>query len=883
MLAEPTPQLFDTVAMPSSEGDIAQFKLSIKEFDQALESNFLENLNKPDFEIRHLINQKANFTDKILQQAWQKFIPPELKACLVAVGGYGRGELHPASDIDLMILLDEVENDATRGQLEQLLMFLWDISLEVGHSVRALHECVEEATKDITVATNLLESRLLAGDEELYSRMKTLTGPDHIWPSDEFFREKMLEQKNRHDKFEDTAYNLEPNIKSNPGGLRDIQNIGWIAKRHFGAETLYELLSHHDFLTKDEYDLLFQGEALLWKIRFALHITTGRREDRLLFDHQRKLAKIFGFTETENNAAIEAFMQQYYRTVIELNRLNEMLTQLFEEAILLVNKAEPVPISSHFQSINGYLEAVNDKLFVNQPSTLLELFVVMASHPELIGVRASTIRLIRQNLHLIDDDFRHDPNSQELFLSMFKNSDGLTHELRRMNRYGVLAAYLPAFQNIVGRMQYDMFHVFTVDEHTLTAIRNLRRLSVPSFHSEFPLCSDIISNLSMPHIVYLAALFHDIAKGRGGDHAELGAIDAMEFCQLHRMSDYETKLTSWLVKNHLLMSMTTQRKDIDDQEVIIEFATTVADPIQLDCLYLLTVADSRATNPGRWNDYKDSLLRQLYLSARKVLSHGLNNPQEQNDIVRLRKDYCLAALEKKGYSRDEIIILWQTLDDDYFMHSSPEEIIWQSTSVLGLTPGNKPFVTIKRLSDRGGSEIFVCTEDTDNVFSIMTIILAQQGLKILHARIHSAGNNCTMNTFIVHEQDDSYISSEFREDEISQALRKGLQNPDSVSLQINSHVKRQIKILGGEPEVEFDQCNNLTQMRLKATDRAELLATVSRVLISLNIKVHSAKISTVGADVEDIFLITDDEYQPITDQAKLDELSSSIIDALNNI
>ncbi len=882
MLAKQSVQLFDTEQMPSYDADIAEFKASLNEFDKTLETTFLEGLNQPDFDIRYLVNQKARFTDNILQLAWQKFISKGLKACLVAVGGYGRGELHPASDIDLMILLEEVEDDTTRTQLEQLLMFLWDIHLEVGHSVRALHECIEEATKDITVATNLLESRLLAGDENLYERMKTETGPEHIWPSDAFFREKMHEQKLRHDKYDDSAYNLEPNIKSNPGGLRDIQMIGWVAKRHFGAETIYQLLSHHDFLTSEEYALLYDGEALLWKIRFALHITTGRREDRLLFDHQRKLARLFGFNETVNNAAIEAFMQQYYRTVIELNRLNEMLLQLFEERILIKEKAIPEVINERFHTINGYLDARDNNIFTNEPIAMLEVFVILASRPDLVGVRATTIRLIRQNLHLIDDKFRRNLKAQELFLSLFKNNVSLTHALRRMNRYGVLAAYLPAFKNIVGRMQYDLFHVYTVDEHTLVAIRNLRRFTVPDYHNEFPLCSDIISNLSMPHVVYLAALFHDIAKGRGGDHAELGAMEAKKFCRLHHLTDYETKLISWLVDKHLLMSMTAQRKDIDDQDVIVEFANQVADPIRLDCIYLLTIADSRATNPGRWNDYKDSLLRQLYLSARKVLSHGLKNPQEQKDIVRLRKGYCLAALEKQGYPRDDIASLWQTLDDDYFMHSSPEEIIWQSTTVLQVTPNNKPLVTVKRQSERGGSEIFVCTEDRDNVFSLMAIILAQQGLKILHARIHSAGNHCTMNTFIVHEQDDSYIASEFRENEITTALKQGLSNPESVSIQINSHIKRQIKILGGEPEVEFDQCNNLTQMRLKATDRPELLATISRIFISLKIKVHSAKISTIGADVEDIFLLADHNRQAITEQTKLDELARLIIEALSN-
>ena len=863
--------------IPQNDATVAQFKQAIQNFQEELGDSFA-----PDADIRQLIHQRAAFTDDILRAVWQKFIPDTLKASLIAVGGYGRGELHPASDIDLMILLAEQEDELTKQALEQLLMFLWDIGLEVGHSVRTQEECISEAKADITVATNLMESRLLCGDGSLFEIMKQKTGPEEIWPSDAFFQAKSEEQKKRHQKYDDTAYNLEPNIKGNPGGLRDIQMIGWVAKRHFNAQSMHDLVKH-GFLTEEEYQTLHEGEELLWKIRFALHHITGRSEDRLLFDHQRKLAVMFGYTVSEGNEAIEAFMQKYYRTVIELNRLNEMLLQLFQEAILLKDKTQPEPINERFQSLNGYVEVTHDQVFKQTPSALLEIFAVLSNDEKLKGVRASTIRLIRENSYLIDDDFRRNPETQHYFLSLFTSGNGLTHELRRMNRYGILAAYLPVFNNIVGRMQYDLFHVYTVDEHTLIAVRNLRRLTVDEHYNEFPLCSDIIKSVSIPHIVYLAALFHDIAKGRGGDHAILGAEDAAAFCQLHRLSSYESSMISWLVRNHLLMSMTAQRKDIDDPEEILNFAFTVADITRLDYLYLLTVADARATNPERWNDYKDSLLKQLYLSARKALARGLDNPQDQAEIVQLKKDYALKSLQESHHPETAIRQLWATLNDDYFLHGSPDEIIWQSKIVLDASHSTKPVIEIRRQTGRGGTEIFVCTEDNENVFSIMTILLAQQGLKILSARIHSAGNSCTMNNYIVHEQDDSYIESERRKQEIIEYLRTGLLHPENVCTEINTHVHRQIKIFETEPEVVFsqDENNHLTVLRLKANDKPALLAKISRVFIEMKIKILSAKISTIGADVEDIFMITDNQNRPITDQATLTQLSDQLIDSLS--
>lgn len=868
--------LFSESDIPAAGSSITEYKKSIKAFQETLKDSF-----SPEADIRYLVHQRALFTDALLRGIWQQMMPDSTIASLIAVGGYGRGELHPASDIDLLILLKESEDAQTKEALEQLLMFFWDIGLDVGHSVRTLEECITEATADITIATNLMEARLIIGNDDLYADMQHETGPRSIWPSQQFFHAKAEEQAKRHAKYEESAHNLEPNIKANPGGLRDIQMIGWVAKRHFEAGTMYELVTHR-FLTEAEFNLLRSGEELLWKIRFALHISTGRHEDRLLFDLQRKLASMFGYPETEGNESIEAFMQKYYRTVIQLNRLNEMLLQLFQEAFIDQVQLKPVAINRRFQAVNGYLEATDHQVFIKDPSCLLEVFTLLAQHKELKGVRASTIRLIRQHKHLIDDSFRKSPRAQKYFLSLFTEGTGLTHQLRRMNRYGILAAYLPAFENIVGRMQYDLFHVYTVDVHTLFMVRNLRRFTVEKYQHEFPLCSNIIENLSLPWIVYLAALFHDIAKGRGGKHEALGADDAAAFCKLHNMSSYEGNMISWLVKNHLVMSMTAQRKDIDDPEVIQEFANTVADRTRLDYLYLMTVADSCATNPERWNDYKDSLLKQLYLSTRKALSRGLDNPQATGEIITLKKEYANNALRKDGFAQPEIDDLWKTLNHDFFLQSSPDEIIWQCKTVLKADNNKRPVIQIRRQTSRGGTEIFVCTDDSKNVFSIMTILLAQQGLKILSARIHSAGNSCTMNNYIVHEQDNNYIESEARKTEIIDFVRDGLLHPENVCTDINTHVHRQIKVFNITPEVIFsqDESNHVTVMRLHASDRPALLAKVSQVFIQHKIKVHSAKIATVGAEAEDTFFISDPDDQPITDQQKLSSLSESIIHSI---
>ena len=546
-------------------------------------------------DIVELVHARAGIIDQVLIELWQQHVETP-GAALIAVGGYGRGELHPYSDIDVMLLLPDDLPKTDEEGLAAFVTALWDIGLEVGHSVRTVEQCLEQASADLTVATTLMEARLLAGPSALFDEMLRITAPDNIWPSTEFFAEKRKEQIARYHRYHDTAYNLEPNVKGSPGGLRDIQMIAWVAKRHFGVASLAELVEHK-FLTRGQLQRLEDGQAFLWRIRFALHVITGRREDRLLFDHQTKLAQLLGYEDATYTLAVEQLMQRYYRTVMDLSRLNEMLLQLFEEAILMDPGAAPEPLDEHFQVKNGFLQTVNDQVFINDPSALLELFVVLQQNQAIRGVSAYTVGLIRRSLHLIDDEFRQNPRNHRLFLSILRAPRGVTHELRRMNLYGVLGLYIPAFGRIVGRMQYDLFHAYTVDEHTLFVVSNLRRFVLSRFDKEFPHCSEIMQSLEQPEIAYLSGLFHDIAKGRGGDHSELGAVDARAFCLEHGLSKYEAGIVAWLVKNHLALSSTAQKKDIGDPEVISEFAALVGDQLHLDYLYVLTVADVRGTDP----------------------------------------------------------------------------------------------------------------------------------------------------------------------------------------------------------------------------------------------------------------------------------------------
>lgn len=826
-----------------------------------------------------LVRARSDLVDGVLQRLWTQHIGAESGATLIPVGGYGRRELQPASDIDILILLSDGALAGTlQESVETLVTTFWDLGLEIGHSVRTVAECVHEANANVTVMTNLIEARFLTGDPGLFERMCDAIGPNRIWSSEAFFAAKTEEQKARWHKYGDSAYNLEPNIKENPGGLRDIQMIGWVAKRHFHAETYHELVGL-GFLTDKEYKTLIEGQTLLWRIRSALHILSGRREDRLLFDYQRILAAQFGFCDGDGNLAVEQFMQRYYRTVQELNRLNEMLMQLFREAILLHDHlGPPIAINKRFQSRSGFLEATSNSVFRRYPVALLEVFHILQTNPDIKGVRASTIRLIREHCYLIDDEFRRDLAVRSLFMEILREPSGQTHALRRMNRYGVLAAYIPAFANVVGRMQYDLFHVYTVDEHTLMLLRNLRRFTTADYATEFPLCTAIAHRIPKRELLYLAGLFHDIAKGRGGDHSILGARDAWDFCQLHDLSEFDSRLVAWLVERHLFMSMTAQRKDISDPDVVQEFAEEVGDAMRLDYLYLLTVADARATNPARWNSWKDSLLRELYHATRRALQRGLDNPQAQDELIQQKQTEALRLIARYGDSANDCKALWLTFSLDFFLNNSPDEIAWQTRLVLDAKPEDLPLVAIRPITVRGGTEIFLYTNDQQNLFGRTAALLDQMGLNVLDARIMTTDDGMALNTYQVLDRDNAPIGRAEDREEIRALLEQGLAENPSGEIQVARRMPRQLRYFPTETRVSFstDEANHRTLMRLITLDRPGLLADMGAVFDSCKIRLQSAKIATIGAEVDDIFFIATADDTPITCETALTCLRQEI-------
>ena len=827
-------------------------------FRQVLDqgSELLKDRFVADEPIEDLVRDRARLVDVALRAAWVSHAGKFTGDLgLVAVGGYGRGELHPSSDIDIMVLLPKSDSADWQPDIERFLTFLWDIGLEVGHSVRSIDDCQRESLADISVATTLFEARLLSGPEPLFAGMRRALAPDRLWVSQDFFEAKVKEQTERHHRYFDTAYNLEPNVKSSPGGMRDIQTIGWVAKRHFGAETLDELVAH-GFLTREELRKLHAAQSFLWKVRFGLHMLTGRREDRLLFDYQIKLAKLFGYEDASFTLAVEQLMQKYYRTVMDISLLNEMLLQLFREAIL-TQSAAPLPINARFQIRNDYLEVTHAEVFARNPSALLELFVLLQQHPDVRGVRAETIRLIGTHVALIDEEFRQNPRHHRLFIEILCAPVGVTHELRRMNLYGVLGRYIPSFGRVVGRMQYDLFHAYTVDAHTLFVVSNLRRFAMPKFNHEFPALSQIMQSLPRQEVAYLAALFHDIAKGRGGDHSELGAVDAEAFCLEQGLGRYEARLVAWLVRNHLILSITSQKKDISDPDIIQEFARHVGDQVHLDYLYVLTVADVRGTNPKLWNSWKARLFEEFYERTKRALRRGLETPIDQEQLIRETQDQALSKLPADIQQRAPAV--WAQWTEAYFLRYTPEEIAWH-TSLLAERPPNDdtPLVAVRQLTDRGGTAVLTYTPRRLRSFARTTGVLDQMGLNVVDARLITSANGFSLETYVVLEDNGAVIADASRIREIERGLWRVLQQAGDSPTAVTRRAPRQVRMFWTPTQVNFsvDTRNERTILELIAADRPGLLSEVGKVFRAERVAINGAKIMTVGERAEDVFYIT---------------------------
>ncbi|CAK0745634.1 (Protein-PII) uridylyltransferase / (Protein-PII)-UMP uridylyl-removing enzyme [Gammaproteobacteria bacterium] len=884
--SEELPSMFDAAALEAEltagQPPVKVFRTALKFANQALRERFYQGIP-----VLHLVSLRVLLIDALLKRSWQLYGLPEEPAdtldgsiTLLAVGGYGRGELHPGSDVDLMILIRNTTEEL-QGKIAVWITFLWDIGLEVGHSVRSVEECVEEAQKDITVATNLMEARLLLGPTYLLISMQEAFKHANVWLGRPFFESKRTEQITRHKKYDNTAYNLEPNIKEGPGGLRDIHMIGWVAKRHFGVVNLHGLVDV-GFLTESEYETLLEEQSFLWRVRWGLHLIVGRREDRLSFEHQRTLAKQFGYQDTPKGLAVEQFMKLYYRTVQQVGRLNEMLLQLFEETLLHPDReVSVVPLNRRFQARSGFLEVQHDWVFRRYPFALLELFLIMAQHPELSGVRATTIRLVRDHLFLIDDAFRADLGNRSLFMELMRQPRGIYHELQRMNRYGVLAAYLPVFGGVVGQMQHDLFHAYTVDEHILRVVNNLRKFFVPKYAEENPLCTRLASTLAKPHLLYLAGLFHDIAKGRGGDHPTLGAVDALDFCKTHGLPAFDSRLVAWLVEHHVLMSRTAQHQDIMDPAVVDRFATKVGDTLHLDYLYLLTVADIRAINQTLWSDWKGSLLSDLYQATRRVLRRGISSVPDLAERIRETQEEARRKLTTFGAIPARIDALWQTFEDDFFIRYTAEEVATNTQAILTHGDGPLPLLLTRQRTRRGGTEVFVYTHDRDGLFALITAALDQFFLSILEARIITTRHGYTLDSYIVLEEKGELVTAP-RLEEIRKVLRERLAETAPVPPPLKRRAPLVMKHFPVSTTVLYtlDEKNHRTVMEVVSQDRPGLLARIGQAILSCGVRVQNAKIDTMGARADDTFFVTDRNNQPLNESLR-ERLRTAIVDCLD--
>ena len=826
-----------------------------------------------DANTARLLKRHCKLVDELLRDLWRQIaLPPSI--CLVAVGGYGRGELFPHSDVDLLILLPNDHDAAFDAQLEPLIGQLWDIGLAVGHSVRSHAECLTEAALDVTVRTNLLEARRLAGDRHTFQHMEQqlLTALDPVV----FMRAKMLEQAQRHARFNDTAYNLEPNLKESPGGLRDLQNILWISQGA-GLGNSWAALAEQGLISRQEGRQIRRHELLVQNLRARLHDLSGRREDRLLFDFQNELAAQLGISDSPRRRASERLMQQYYRSARFIRLMNEILLPALQERIEPSTK-EIISINARFQSCNALLETRLPSMLQRHPGSILEAFLLLAQHPELKGFSARMLRSLWRVKSLVNRDFRATPEHRRMFLDILRQPMGVTATLRRMNRYGILGRYIPAFGRIQGQMQHDLFHVYTVDEHILNVLRNLRRFALPQHVHEFPLCSKLMEAFDKPELLYLAALFHDIAKGRGGDHSTLGCADARRFCRQHGLDKTDAGLVSWLVEQHLLMSRTAQKSDLSDPAVIEHFARLMGDERHLTALYLLTIADIRGTSPAVWNAWKARLLENLFLATRSLIQGVSNTPDAE---LAARQQQATERLSHYGVMPSSYRELWEKFGRSYFLRQESQDIAWHTRLLLAHLHTEKPVVRT-RLSPAGdGIQVMIYTRDRNDLFARICGFFERLGYNIVEARINTTLHGYALDSFLVLDESDKSVRYRDLLSYIEYELTRQLESSTPPQPPLEGRVSRQLKHFPIQPSVslESEPAGNLHQLSIVAGDRPGLLSRIAQAMLHHGVHLHTAKINTLGDRAEDTFLISGDAGSKLPDQL-LQQLQQELSETL---
>jgi [protein-PII] uridylyltransferase len=852
---------------PTPDGDAAwaaAARAALAAADAALAARF----DRGD-EVDALVAARAGAVDGQLRAAWTRCVPDGAGLALFAIGGYGRGELFPQSDIDLLVLGAEDAQQVWREALARFLALLWDAGLQASQAVRSPAQCTE-AADDQTVLTAMMEWRPLAAGDEAQAALRAAIAPERVWPARDFFRVKVEEQRRRHARFGDTSDNLEPNLKDGPGGLRDIQTLRWMAQRLLGSGDLASMLAFGQ-IGAVEFDTLERERKALSRLRYGLHVVAGRREERLRFDYQKRLAARLGHTDDADNLAVEQMMQGFYRSAARVLRINDRLLQRFEEQ--LEGEGEVLPIDEHFELRRGYL-AVRDRAWLQHGvAEVFGLFAAWAAHPESRGLHSMTAWSLAETLVKIPAYAEADHLLRQQFLALLRGPQPVK-VLERMARLGVLGRWIPAFAQVSGRMQFDLFHVYTVDQHTLAVLRNLAIFAAGEADERFSTAHTVWPSLRKPELLLLAGLFHDIGKGRGGDHSELGAVDAREFCLAHGLSEADTALVEWLVRKHLLMSVTAQKQDITDPEVIHRFAAEVADRQRLDHLYLLTCADIAGTSPKLWNAWKDRLLADLHTATRFALRRGLEHPVAADERIAENQTLARGLLAGEGFDAGAIDALFARMPRENFLRSRPDQIAWQAAALDGAAAGATAIRARLLRGDAGGYEVFVNAADRDGLFAAIVITLDRLGLAIQQARALDGPHGSIFDTFHVLPNDPQHPPAVAQ---IEHALRQALAGDLDRLLPSRRQQPRHLKHFRIAPRIDLEPVAEgaRTRMSLICTDRPGLLADVTHVLRRQRVRVHDARIATFGERAEDVFLIAGDDDRAL-DAARSEALRADL-------
>lgn len=802
-----------------------------------------------DAEIDRLLAERAAEVDTVVQAAWQRCIPPGAELALFAVGGYGRGELYPQSDIDLLVLAEPAESQAHAEDLARLFALLWDCGLPVGHAVRSLEQCTQASIEDITVLTALLEARPLMANEHERRELQGAVSPRLVWPPQQFFEAKRLELRERHARFDDTADNLEPNLKEGPGGLRDVQTLNWMALRIIGTADMESLVAFGQ-MGADEVATLERERRALARLRYGLHLVAGKREERLRFDYQKLLATRLGFEDAGGTLAVEQMMQGFYRNASLVLRIGERLLQRYEEQ--LEGEAEPEPLDELFELRRGYL-AARDPDWPRDPSEVFALFSTWAARGELSGLHSHTARVLAEALPSLPDFASASPELHQQFLRLLRGAQPV-RTLTRMARLGVLGRWIPAFLKVSGRMQFDLFHVYTVDQHTLAVLKHIASFASSESSERFALAHEVWPRLRKPELLLLAGLFHDIAKGRGGNHSELGAEDARVFCTTIGLGEADTALVEWLVSKHLLMSITAQKQDIADPDVIHRFATVVGDRERLDHLYLLTCADIAGTSPKLWNAWKNRLMADLYTATRLALRRGLENPVAVTEHIAETRQAVEGLLAAQGMDEATIAGLFARMPEAGFQRGRPYQLAWQAAALHRLEPGRTRVRVRPVAADTGALEVFVHSLDRDGLFAAIVAVLDRCGLEIQQARVLDGPNGTIFDTFEVIPGDSRRAPVAA---EVAERLARALDGPLDDIRPARRTQPRHLRHFRIAPKIGFDDAGDgRTTLSLVCTDRPGLLADVAQILRNQQMRVHDARIATFGARAEDVFQIT---------------------------